>query len=262
VGIVDRSDVGAPVKSAVRTVELLEFFATHQGLHSLAGLQASLAYPKSSLYMLLRTLVDLGWVETDATGTLYRIGMRALLTGTAYIDGDPAVRAAGETLDWLAQETGETVHLARLDGGDVVYLTTRESQHYLRPFSRVGRRLPAHSTSLGKALLADRTDPEVEALLPAELPALTAHTIVRRPALFADLTRTRRRGFAVDRQENTIGLRCIGVALRYDHPARDAISCSVPTARMTAARQRDIATALLAARDRLEHRADSRTMGR
>jgi DNA-binding IclR family transcriptional regulator len=165
-------------------------------------------------------------------------------------------------LDWLAQETGETVHLARLDGGDVVYLTTRESHHYLRPFSRVGRRLPAHSTSLGKALLADRTDEDVAALLPAELPALTAHTIVRRPEFFADLARTRKRGFAVDRQENTIGLRCIGVALHYDRPARDAISCSVPTARMTAGRQRAIVDALLAARDRLESRTEGRTMDR
>lgn len=243
------------VKSAVRTVELLEFFATHQGLHSLGELHAELAYPKSSLYVLLRTLVELGWVETDPTGTRYRIGLRALLTGTAYIDGDAAVSAARETLDRLAQETGETVHLARLDGGDVVYLTTRESKHYLRPFSRVGRRLPAYSTSLGKALLAERSDAEIEALLPAELTALTTRTVLDRAALFAELARTRKRGFAVDREENTTGLRCVGVALRYDRPARDAISCSVPTARMTAARQREIAAALLAARDRLERQA-------
>ncbi|BFO20448.1 hypothetical protein SHKM778_68360 [Streptomyces sp. KM77-8] len=138
---------GAQVKSAVRTVELLEYFAGRPGMHSLAAVQEAVGYPKSSLYMLLRTLVDLGWVETDATGTRYGIGVRALLVGTSYIDGDEVVAAARPTLDRLSDDTTETIHLARLDGTNVVYLATRQSQHYLRPFTRVGRRLPAHSTS-------------------------------------------------------------------------------------------------------------------
>jgi IclR family transcriptional regulator, acetate operon repressor len=242
----------SPVKSALRTVELLEYFAGHRGPHSLAELQASLGYPKSSLYMLLRTLTDLGWVETDTTGTLYSIGLRALLVGTSYIDGDHTVAAARDTLDWLAGVTSETVHLARLDGGDVVYLATRESQHYLRLISRVGRRLPAHTTSLGKALLAERTDEEVRAILPETLASLTPNTLVDYEVLAADLAETRRRGCSVDREENEIGLRCFGAALRYRHPARDAISCSVPIARLTPGREEQIVTALLAARERLD----------
>lgn len=66
-----------PVKSAVRTAELLGYLARNDGSHSLAELQQELGYPKSSLHVLLRTLVDLGWLETDTTGTLYRIGIRA-----------------------------------------------------------------------------------------------------------------------------------------------------------------------------------------
>lgn len=130
---------GAQVKSAVRTVELLEYFAGRPGMHSLAAVQEAVGYPKSSLYMLLRTLVELGWVETDATGTRYGIGVRALLVGTSYIDGDEVVAAARPTLDRLSDDTTETIHLARLDGTNVVYLATRQSQHYLRPFTRVGR---------------------------------------------------------------------------------------------------------------------------
>jgi DNA-binding IclR family transcriptional regulator len=123
----------SPVKSAVRTVELLEFFAGRPGMHSLADVQSAVGYPKSSLYMLLRTLVELGWVETDPTGTRYGIGVRALLVGTSYIDGDEVVAAARTTLDRLSDETTETIHLARLDGTSVVYLATRQSDHYLRP---------------------------------------------------------------------------------------------------------------------------------
>jgi len=243
---------GQPVKSAVRTIEVLDFFARHPGLHSLGSLQESLGYPKSSLYVLLRTLVDVGWIETDATGTLYRIGLRALLVGTSYIDSDDVVAGARSALDRLAEETGETCHLARLDGSDVVYLATRESHHYLRPFSRIGRRLPAYTTSLGKALLADRDEDEVRAILPSKLDALTKNTIVDRSKLMAELGRTRKRGYSVDREENTIGLRCLGVALHYQRPARDAISCSVPVARMSAEREKEIAQAMLAARDEID----------
>ena len=126
----DTATQSGPVKSALRTIELLEYFAGHRGLHSLAELQQRLGYPKSSLYMLLRTLVELGWVETDATGTRYGIGVRALLVGTSYIDGDEVVAAARPTLDRLSDDTTETIHLARLDGTNVVYLATRQSQHY------------------------------------------------------------------------------------------------------------------------------------
>jgi IclR family transcriptional regulator, acetate operon repressor len=241
-----------PVKSALRTVEVLEFFAGHRGLHSLADLQQALGYPKSSLFMLLRTLADCGWVETDATGTLYGIGVRALLVGTSYIDGDDLVAGARDTLDWLAETTGETVHLARCDGPNVVYLATRESRHYLRPISRVGRRLPAHTTSLGKALLAEMPDPDVRKLLGEPLTALTEHTLTDHDELAADLAATRDRGYAVDHEENTIGIRCFGVALHTGHPVRDALSCSVPVARATANSEIQVVNALFTARSRLE----------
>src|ERR1700755_2394501 len=115
---------GAQVKSAVRRVELLEYSAGRPRMHSLAAVQEAVGYPKSSLYMLLRTLVELGWVETDATGTRYGIGGRALLVAPSYIAGDEVVTAARPTLDRLSDDTTETIHLARLDGTNVVYLAT------------------------------------------------------------------------------------------------------------------------------------------
>ncbi|PBC71488.1 IclR family transcriptional regulator [Streptomyces sp. TLI_235] len=247
----DAATGGAQVKSAVRTVELLEYFAGSTGMHSLAEVQEQTGYPKSSLYMLLRTLVELGWVETDATGTRYGIGVRALLVGSSYIDGDEAVAAARPTLDRLAEDTGETIHLARLDGTNVVYLATRQSQHSLRPFTRIGRRLPAYCTSHGKALLATRIDEQIRRLLPEKLEPLTEHTHTDREELIEELHRVRELGYAVDREENTLGVRCFGVAIPYRHPARDAVSVSVPVARLTPDREQTIRDALMDARDRL-----------
>src|SRR5205823_855964 len=118
----------------------------------------------------------------------------------SYIDGDPRLGVAKPHLEELGEQLGETVHFARLDGPDIVYLATRESRHYLRPFSRVGRRLPAYATSLGKSILAERDDAEVEKLLPTDLPALTKYTLDR-PGLLADLAAVRERGYAIDNEE-------------------------------------------------------------
>jgi DNA-binding IclR family transcriptional regulator len=242
---------GPGVKSAMRTVALLDFFARQGGMYSLTQIQQELGYPKSSLYALLRTLVQLGWVETDPTGTLYRIGMRALLVGASYIDGDPVVGMAHETLEWLAEVTGETVHFGRLDDVDVVDLSSRPSRHSLRPVVRVGRRMPVHSTALGKALLADRTSP----VLPDLLERQTEHTVTDHEELRAELRRIRERGYAVDREENSPGVCCFGVALRLQRPARDAISVSIPVTRLGEAREREISALLMQARERIEYSA-------
>lgn len=217
------------VKSAARTTDVLEFLATRQNRPArLREISDELGMPRSSLYALLRTLISRGWVRTDGSGTMYMIGIRALLAGTAYLDADPYLRILQPHLDALNEKLDETIHLGRIDGNDIVYLATRESSQYLRLHSRVGRRLPAHATSLGKSLLAARP-----LNLPESLSALTANTLTTHSALLADLEATRQRGYAIDAEENSLGIRCFGFVLRYNDPPTDAISCSVPIARLT-----------------------------
>ncbi|MFF9284489.1 IclR family transcriptional regulator [Streptomyces griseosporeus] len=219
------------VKSAARTVELLELLAERGDRPArLQELADALDVPRSSMYALLQTLISHGWVRTDLTGSLYGIGLRALLTGTGYLDSDPRVRLVRPYLDEASDALGETIHLARLDGRSVAYLATRESHEYLRTISRVGRRLPAHAGALGKALLAERPDGE---LPEGPYEALTPRTHTTRESLAADLAEVRARGYAIDREEGVPGIVGFGFALRYDRPARDAVSCSVPVARLT-----------------------------
>ncbi|MEV0112959.1 IclR family transcriptional regulator [Streptomyces sp. NPDC050844] len=222
------------VKSAARTVALLELLAGRGDRPArLDELAAELGVPRSSMYQLLQTLVDCGWVRSDTTGSLYGIGVRALLTGTSYLDGDRRVRVVRPYLDAVSDELGETIHLARLDGPYVVYLATRESHEYLRTISRVGRRVPAHAGALGKALLAERPDTQLP--LPAgSLAAVTENTLTDRTAFLVDLAGVRSRGgYSIDREETVPGIAGFGFALRCDTPAVDAISCSVPVARLT-----------------------------
>ena len=233
------------VKSAVRTVELLEYLAARPTDPArLREISDALDMPRSSAHALLRTLVAQGWVRSDPTGTYYGIGIRALLVGTSYLDSDPYLPLITPFLEELRAQLDETFHPGRLDGTDIVYLATRESKQYLRTASRVGRRLPAYATALGKALLAERFGVDRDEHVPAALEALTAGTITDRAALDHQLDDVRVRGYACDDEENTAGLRCFAVALRYCRPAQDAISASIPAERLTAERERDIIEAL------------------
>ncbi|MEU1295007.1 IclR family transcriptional regulator [Streptomyces sp. NPDC005840] len=238
------------VKSAARTVELLELLAARGDRPArLQELADELAVPRSSMYALLQTLIGRGWVRTDVTGSLYGIGIHALLTGTGYLDSDPRVRAVRPFLDEASQALGETVHLGRLDGRDVAYLATRESHEYLRTISRVGRRLPAHMGALGKALLAERGDEE---LPEGPYEARTPRTLTARRALAADLAGVRERGYSIDREEGVTGIVGFGFALRYDEPALDAISCSVPVARLTPAHEAAVVSVMREIRGKAE----------
>ncbi|WP_310962092.1 IclR family transcriptional regulator [Nocardioides terrisoli] len=252
----DASPNGGPgvreVKSAARTVEILEFLAARQNKPvRLRELSEALGVPRSSLHALLRTLVTYGWVRADTSGTLYGIGIRALLAGTTYLDTDPYLPLVTPFLDELREQTDETFHLGRIDGEDVVYLATRESSQYLRPYSRVGRRLPAYSTSLGKAILAAQPREEIQQHLPQTLTPLTPHTFVEADALDKELDATRERGYAIDNEENTLGLRCFAIALEYAHPATDAISASIPIARLSPEREAEIIALLRSASDKI-----------
>ncbi|MFE6621459.1 IclR family transcriptional regulator [Streptomyces sp. NPDC008086] len=238
------------VKSAARTVELLELLAARGDRPArLQELAEALDVPRSSMYALLQTLISRGWVRTDVTGSLYGIGIHALLTGTSYLDSDPRVRVVRPYLDEASEALGETIHMARLDGRDVAYLATRESHEYLRTISRVGRRLPAHAGALGKALLAERPDTH---LPDGPYEPLTPHTRTTREALAADLDEVRARGYSIDREEGVPGIVGFGFALRYETPAQDAISCSVPVARLSAGHEERIVAVMREIRAKIE----------
>lgn len=254
-GSIEESDF-VPVKSADRTLDVLEALAG--GASSLAELAQRLGIPKSSLHSILRTLDHRGWVETDSARTSYSLGMNALLIGASYVDQDPTVLRTSDTMDRLAADTGETIHLARLELPDVVYLAKRESVHPLRMFSAIGRRLPAHATALGKIALAELSDDALRTLLPPTLSGTTEHTITSRDELISHLDEVRRAGYAVDAEEAGIGMRCFAVTLPFQSPSKDAISCSVPLARLDAEKEQEIIGLLLDARDRLSHQVGNR----
>lgn len=225
----------APVKSAERTVRLLELLADSPTPLSVGELQARTGYPRSSLHALLRTLRELRWVESDDNGSNITVGPHALLAGTSYLDRDPALPYAYETLEDLRADLGRTIHYARRDGAHVLYLASREARNSVRLIPRVGRRLPIHLTALGQALLAELTPEEIDGLLPERLERHTDRTLTDRGALQAELDTVRTRGWAVEYEQGTEGIACVAVSVAYRIPATDAVSCSLPAEVLTKA---------------------------
>ncbi|PSK97793.1 IclR family transcriptional regulator [Murinocardiopsis flavida] len=231
------------VKSAQRTIVIMETLGAAQGPMTVIELHRRTGYPRSSLHQLLHTLLAMRWIQQSSDGSAVSVGPHALLCGTSYLDHDPALPYAVRTLELVREQVGYTTHYARLDGPNVIYLGTREATEPRRATSRVGRQLPAHATALGKSLLAELTPAEVDAVLAplGELPALTPGTITDRAGLAEELHGTRERGYAVEREQNTPGLGCVSVAVPYRIPATDAISCSVPIGAATDAELRRVA---------------------
>ncbi|WP_205474027.1 IclR family transcriptional regulator [Nocardioides sp. SYSU D00038] len=244
------SPAAGPVKSAARALDLLDEIATN-GPGTQLQLSTRLNIPKSSLHALLRTMTDRGWLQTDPTGSVYQLGIHSLVVSSAYLAGDPVLSRAAAVMDEIAAATEETVNLGRLTGAHVIYTAKRESVHPLRMHSPVGRRLPAYSTALGRAILAEQPAEVRASLVPHHIAPITTHTVTDRDAVLSIIDRATELGYAAESDESCIGVRCFGVALPFARPIVDGISVAVPMSRLDGGREDVIIETLLSVRARL-----------
>jgi len=226
------ADGAVKVKSADRVMAVLDLIGD-QGSLSFPEIVAELKLPKSSAHALLRTMEERHYLRHDLTSGSYRLGSRIWDLARSRHELEDLRALVKPLMNDLVDRTGETVQLATLEDLTAVYLDLAESPHPVKLTSRVGARLPAHTSAIGKALLAELDRDELERRLTgAELERLTEHTITEAPALIAELETTRRRGYSVDDEEFALGLRCIAMPIRDgDDVAVAALSVSMPTPR-------------------------------
>lgn len=256
----DTAVIGSPatgqVKSAARALDLLDDIAA-RGPGTQLQLANRLGIPKSSLHALLRTMCARGWLDTDPTGSVYRLGIHTLTVSSAYLDGDPVLSRAAAVMDEIAAATEETVHLGRLEGADVIYTAKRESKRPLRMHSAVGRRLPAYATSLGRAMLAEQPESVRAELVPHTIEPLTSRATTDRDAVLAIIDRAELLGYAMESEESCLGVRCFGVALPFSRTSVDALSVAVPISRLDQGREDFIIETLLSVKARLSSVQDN-----
>ena len=239
-----------PVKSAARALDLLDEIAAN-GPGTQLQLSTRLGIPKSSLHALLRTMTDRGWLQTDPTGSVYQLGIRALVVSSAYLAGDSVLSRTAGIMDEISAATEETVNLGRLTGADVIYTAKRESAHPLRMHSPVGRRLPAYSTALGRAILAEHPVEVRESLVPDHIEPITSRTLTDRGEVLQVIDTAATVGYAAESDESCIGVRCFGVALPFARPTIDGLSVAVPMTRLDQRREDLIIETLLSVKAKL-----------
>lgn len=218
------------VKSAQRVAILLQILAQNPGGLLFSNLEHALLLPKSSLHALLATMIATNLVHYDEDTNRYGLGPLVWELATAFSQKLQLVPTAIPHLEKLSENLKETVQMALLDGSDIVYVAKSDSPRPVQLVSTVGSRLPAHATGLGKALLASLSPHRFERLYTIDdLPTFTAATLSTVTALLNDLDATRRRGYAIDAEEYTLGLYCLAMpVISSEHKAVAALSVSLP----------------------------------
>jgi IclR family acetate operon transcriptional repressor len=218
------------VQSVERAFDVLEIMATAGGSIGLSQLAESSGLPVPTIYRLVRTLVNRGYVRQLPTRQ-YSLGPKLIRLG------ESATRLIGAWsrphLAEVVKTTGETANMALLEDSMAVYVSQVPSEHSMRMFTEVGRRVYTHCTGVGKALLMQLSNDAVRQIIARTgMPAQTATTMTDPEALIADLALSRHRGYTLDDGEQEIGVRCFAVPVP-EAPTPTAISVSGPAARVT-----------------------------
>ncbi len=235
-----------------RGLAVLDCF-TQRESWSLAELAQHLQQSKATLFRVLHTLEEFGYLDKDSATARYTLGLRCYALGSAAMRQEQLRWQALPPLQDLARETGETVYVGILYDGDAVCVQIVDGTQVVRMHSFVGKRSPAHASALGKVLLAQLPEADLaEFIAQHPLKRFTPTTIATPKALRSELARIRADGHALDREEMELGLRCIGVPIT-DHTGRitATLALSAPASRMDAARTEALLPRLKAAAQRI-----------
>ncbi len=222
------------IQSVDRALFLLETIAEAGGEATLTDLANRTGLNISTCHHLLATLIQRGFAAKVPGRRLYALGARILYLGHACLQVD-LPRRAQPYLEAVNRATGETVHLAALQGDSVVTVAVREARHAIRvDTGRIGRLESPHATSIGKAIMAWLPEDEIHRIVAHGMKRCTDKTITELPELIDALRHVRRNGFALDREEHLPGVFCIGAAVRDQAgTVIGAISASTPAMRAT-----------------------------
>lgn len=220
------------VRSVVKIFSLLEILAKEKEL-GVTEISKEIKIHKSTAYRFLTTLKELGYVRQNPGNEKYSLSLRLFELGSEVVARLSIREEARPVMEELAEQTKETIHLATLDRGEVVYIDKIDSPQTIRMYSRIGRRAPAYCTGIGKALLAWSSPETVEQLLAkGPLHQFTKNTIVEPVQLRAELQMIREKGYAIDNEEHEAGVCCVAAPIHgMDGKVTTALSVSIPSLR-------------------------------
>ena len=195
-----------------KALDVLDRVAAFDRPVRFSELLATSPFPKATLYRLVQTLTSQGMLRFDADRGTYAPGLRLVRMAHAAWARSSLAPIARSHLDELSVLVGETVHLAQLDGGQVLYVDKRNAACPVRMFSDAGKIGPAYCTGVGKAMMAHLSEPQLSVVLGQQSwHRFTAATLDGEVAMRAEIETIRDAGFALDREEHEPGIHCIAL---------------------------------------------------
>jgi IclR family transcriptional regulator, KDG regulon repressor len=233
------------VPGTAKTLQILEALAILGKPVTLQRLTEYTGLPKSSIFSILVTLELLRYIERDSDNK-FNLGPKSVQFGAAALQSTNLSLIFHQYARKIVEECGETVQLAILDRSEVIYIAREDGTREVQLVSHIGRRLPAHATAIGKAMLSILPDEIIDEFYDSQnLPGLTANTIRSVDQLKTELDRIRKQGYALDNEETSEGLQCLGAPI-IDKTGKAIAGISVPflSARATPEHYNCILTAL------------------
>ncbi len=217
-------------KPTLRAISVLELVAYSREPFTLSGLSAGLEIPVSTLLPIVHTLRDRQYLSYDEKTQTYSLGLRLFEIGSK-IQNTDFLTAVHEIMQTVVDGCGETCHFGILSDGDVLYLAKVNSPQAIRMYSMTGRRLPAYSTAIGKALLRDFSLEQLRMTYPEGLKPLMPNTVTDFDRLFGQLQDIKANGFAYEIEESNENIRCIAIPICYGGTVTSAMSVAIPVFR-------------------------------
>ena len=200
------------VQSLARGLRILDIMAEHNRPQSVTHLAGILEIDKSTVSRLLKTMENYGFVQQERHSRHYILGKHFYAMGWQLVNRYPLRETAQPYIQRLAHQTGESSHIAIYSSGNVIVIDDIQPEtSLLRVVGQTGRQLYLHNTALGKALLAFGDFP-----LPERMPKLTDATITNIDEFQKHLEEICYLGYALDNEENEVGVRCIAVPVFND----------------------------------------------
>jgi DNA-binding IclR family transcriptional regulator len=223
------------IRAVERALSILKLFIGRGGELSAMEISTQLELHRSTTFRFLATLMDSGFIEQNPRNGKYHLGVTSFELGNAFLMHTNLHQKAIPILESLRDGSGETIHLAVLEGDEVVYLEKLAGLHPIGLMSsRVGNRSPAYCTGLGKALLANLPSDEIQKVIQkTKLKQYTPKTITDKQLLLEELSRIKTSGYAVDHEEHEEGVMCVAAPV-FDHSGVVAsLSAAGPVERIT-----------------------------
>ena len=202
------------LKSIAKMMAILECYSTLERRLSVAEIARRTGIPRGTAHRIIRTMRDFGLLEQERQREEYTLGMKLFELGTTVLSNMELHREAKSDIESLTRVTGETVHLSVFDGRNSTVVKRTEKGGNRTNTLFVLDSSPAHATASGKAALAFQSDREIERFLAQGLRQVAPNTITDPEVLRAELDEVRRTGFAIDNEELTPGIKCVGSPIR------------------------------------------------